>query len=124
MLLDVYNMSSKKKCFFWKYAETEWNSRFMNFIKSHKDKHWCWNLISMNPNITMEMINNNPDKPWDWICISMKDFSKDKADFLELKCREYMAIYKIKVEWKQCYYSPYTKIGKKRLERSYDKLFE
>ena len=79
--------------------------------------------ISSNPNITMEMIKENPDKPWNWYWISSNKFIKEKDDFIERKCREYMAVYKIKEYWKECYYSPYTRIGKRRLRRSYDMLF-
>ncbi len=39
-------------------------------IKANPDKPWCWDGISRNPNLTMEMINANPDKPWDWDEIS------------------------------------------------------
>ena len=46
----------------------------------------------------------------------------EKNDFIERKCREYMAVYKIKEAWKECYYSPYTEIGKRRCKRSYDML--
>ena len=41
----------------------------MEMINNNSDKQWNWYFISLNPNITMEIINN-PDKPWDWKCIS------------------------------------------------------
>ena len=40
------------------------------------------------------------------------------------EARKYMAIYKIKKWWKEIYYSPHTKVGKKRLIKSYDAMFE
>ena len=39
------------------------------------------------------------------------------------EARKYMAIYKIKMV-KQIYYSPNTEVGKRRLIKSYDALFE
>ena len=72
--------------------------------------------FSCNPNITMEMIKENPDKPWNWDWISSNKFAKVNNDFIERKCREYMAVYKIKETWKECYYSPYSEIGKGDLD--------
>jgi hypothetical protein len=46
------------------------NNQFIDLILSHPDKPWDWQIISSNPNITMQFIIDNPDKPWDWGTIS------------------------------------------------------
>ena len=32
-------------------------------------KYWNWEAISMNQNITIEIIENNFDKYWNWKCV-------------------------------------------------------
>ena len=53
----------------------------------------------------------------------MNEFTKNKELFIIEEAKKYMAIYKIKKWWKEIYYSPNTKIGKKRLQKSYQTLF-
>jgi len=36
------------------------------FIGKNQNKPWRWDWISMNRNITMEMIEKYTNKPWDW----------------------------------------------------------
>ena len=43
----------------------------MYLLEKYPDKHWNFNNISHNPNITMEIIEKYPEKPWDWDGISM-----------------------------------------------------
>jgi len=31
---------------------------------------WNWYYLSMNPNITWEIVQSNLDKDWDWWCLS------------------------------------------------------
>ena len=40
------------------------------------------------------------------------------------EAKKYIAIYKIQKLWKKIYYSPNTEVGKRRLKKSYDALFE
>ena len=37
-----------------------------------------WNLLSRNPNITMEIIEKYREKPWDWYHISNNKFTIEK----------------------------------------------
>jgi hypothetical protein len=30
------------------------------------DKPWDWGGLSLNPNITFDVVLKNPDKPWNW----------------------------------------------------------
>ena len=39
-------------------------------LEKYPEKHWYWDRISVNSNITMDFIEKHPDKPWDWISIS------------------------------------------------------
>lgn len=41
-------------------------------VKAHPEKRWNYEKMSRNPNITWEIIQSNPDKPW-----SIKEFSKN-----------------------------------------------
>ena len=83
-----------------------------------------YNFKPFNPNLTMEFIEAHPDYPWDWSNIVKNKFIKDKELLMIEEAKKYMAVYKIKKWWKEIYYSPNTKVGKRRLEKSYDALFE
>ena len=112
------------------YPDKPWNWHYISrnpsitieIIEAHPDKPWNWSVISGNPNLTMKIIEAHPDKPWEWILVSQISFQKDKEQFIERKAREYMAAYKIRRAWLECYLSPYTIIGKKRLEKEYNAM--
>ena len=38
--------------------------KFIKLTKKYPDKDWYWNKISLNPNLTIEVIEKYPDKPW------------------------------------------------------------
>ena len=40
------------------------------------DKSWNWYYISLNPNITWEIIRDNPEIPWNWATISYNKFKQ------------------------------------------------
>ena len=62
----------------------------MEFIEKYPT--WDWEIISENPNLTMEFIEKYPNKPWNWRFISrnpnitMKIIEKyiDKINFVSL----------------------------------------
>lgn len=35
-------------------------------VQSHPDIQWNWDMLSLNPNITWEIIQQNPNDPWNW----------------------------------------------------------
>jgi hypothetical protein len=37
-----------------------------DIVQSNTDKPWVWWALSRNPNITWDIVKANPDKPWDW----------------------------------------------------------
>ena len=52
------------------YLGNEYSNKWFLIILKNPDKKWDWDLISNNPNITMDIINKYPDKPWNWNRIS------------------------------------------------------
>jgi hypothetical protein len=42
----------------------------MEMVINNPDKQWAWDLISCNPNLTIDLILNNPNKNWNWYRIS------------------------------------------------------
>ena len=96
----------------------------MEFIESHPEFNWNWYEISRNSNITMEFIETHPEFNWDWYAISENEFTRSKELFMIEEARKYMAIYKIKKWWKKIYDSPYTEVGKRQINKSYDDLFK
>ena len=62
-------------------VEKEWTQTYWDFIQENPEKHWRWEGISKNPNITWDIIRENPDKPWNWEWISFNKFQKEK-DYL------------------------------------------
>ena len=95
----------------------------VEFIDNHPDYPWDWGLVSENPNLTMEFIESHPEYPWDWNRVQTNKFTKNKELFMVEEARKFMAIYKIKQWWKEICLSPYTKVGKKLFNKSYDALF-
>ena len=55
----------------------------MEIINKYQNKPWDWDIISGNPNITMEIIENNPDKPWNWGFYGISDNPNITMDFIE-----------------------------------------
>lgn len=35
-------------------------------VINNPDKHWDFNTMSSNPNISLEIIERHPEKPWNW----------------------------------------------------------
>ena len=73
------NSTKKQNIFekiFFKYPtrndEWNWSSLSVNpnitleIVQQNPDQPWEWTGLSMNPNITWEFIQQNLDKPWDW----------------------------------------------------------
>jgi hypothetical protein len=56
------------------HPEMDWNWRFISMnpnltweiVKNRPDLPWNWESLSGHPNITLDIINANPDKPWYW----------------------------------------------------------
>src|SRR5579872_753120 len=41
-----------------------------DLVLKHPDKPWDWSRLSSNPNITFDLVLKHPDKPWDWSGLS------------------------------------------------------
>jgi len=52
--------------------EREWSHYFWNeiILKNENKVNWYWDELSINPNITMEIVEAHPDKPWKWYGLS------------------------------------------------------
>ena len=75
--------------------------------------------------VNLDLFLSNPnDSKWNYRYICSHPLEYDREKLIEIRAREYMAAYKIKMFWKKIYYSPQTEIGKRRLERDYQKMFE
>ena len=96
----------------------------IEFVEAHPEYDWDWFMFQCNPHLTMEFIEAHPERDWEWDDLSENEFTKNKELFMIEEAKKYMAVYKIKKWWKEIYYSPYTKIGKKRLIKSYDDFFK
>jgi hypothetical protein len=56
---------------YWPYLSNNPNITLADVLaNSDKPWDWFWNVVSMNPGITMDDITSNPDLPWDWECVS------------------------------------------------------
>ncbi len=94
-----------------------------DIIQDNPDKPWDWLGISRNPNITWKIIQDNPDKNWSWYNISRNKFTKEKEQFINRKCREHMAAYKIQQWCLSIIISPHYKIGRTMIDKKYKELF-
>ena len=95
----------------------------MKDIKENPGLPWIWYAISCNPNITMKDILENPDKPWDWNRISWNLFTRDKQEFQLQQYRRHLASYRIQQHWHRIRSDPYHPVGRKKLEREYEREF-
>ena len=50
-----------------KAAKHEW---LLGNINDPSFREWHWWCLSINPNITWDIVQANPNKPWDWRCLS------------------------------------------------------
>ena len=53
----------------WSYISVNPNITW-EIIRDNPNKEWDWHSISYHPNITMDIIMDNRDKPWDWMAIT------------------------------------------------------
>ncbi len=52
------------------FINNEWYAYFWNFILNNLDKDLSWKGLSLNPNITMDIIDNYIYLPWNWENVS------------------------------------------------------
>ena len=79
------------KCVFCKRLWGSYNQLSINpnitweIVRDNPDKKWNFSVLSSNPNITWEIVRDNPDKPWSYYMLSMNpnitwDIIKDNPD--------------------------------------------
>ena len=54
----------------YQYLEDKWTNDYLNFIQNNLDKDVDWEWLSLNKNITWDIIDANPDKNWSWVSLS------------------------------------------------------
>ena len=121
--------------------QAKWEVHYWSFITKYVDKPWNWVTISLNPNITMEIIEKYPDKPWDWITmsgnigitmkfiekypdkpwnwhyISNNKFTKEKELFYQKYYRIYLATFKLQQYFNRMYDNPKYLFCRNRLNK-------
>ena len=55
----------------YKEFEKKWSIHWFKYILNNPDKPWDYGLLSMNQNITWEIVQANPDKPWNYCSLSI-----------------------------------------------------
>ena len=57
----------------WKcgYSSNSSSSKYMNIndILNHPELKWDWKYVSLNLNVTMDIVLSNIDKPWNWVVL-------------------------------------------------------
>ena len=96
----------------------------LEIIEKYPNKPWDWYGVSSNPSLSLEFIEKNPNKPWDWRNISYNEFSKTRNNFVKVKLEKYLAGVKINNFIFECYFSPHTRVGKKRFKKEYDAIMK
>ena len=94
----------------------------MNIIEKYPDKPWNWYYMSQNPNITMEIIQKYPDKPRDWLWISLNKFTKEKELFYQKYYRIYMATFILQQYFNRMYDNPKYLFCRNRLDRLFSEM--
>ena len=130
-----FNSISKHKDFKFewveKYPTKNWD---FEYLSKHKDfkikwvekfplKNWDFNSISKHKDFKIEWIEKFPYKDWNLEKINIYKHIDEYYDTIYENCvREYMAAYKIQQWWFKITMSPHYKIGRKFINRSYQKL--
>jgi hypothetical protein len=71
----------------------------------------------------MDIIEKYPEKPWAWECVSENPFSYEKELFIEKRMKEYLSAYRIQQYWDKAITNPSCTIGRNKINRGYDELF-
>ena len=133
-MIDVRQNPDFEWCNFYLTWNPNIDIQMIEYIIEKKGvDNMCFDEIFSCPNLSMDFVNKYYHKLTYYVglhriesginCVSICKFTVEREKYLIQKVREYIAVYKIKEFWKKCYYDPKTKIGKKRLEREYNKLF-
>jgi hypothetical protein len=110
---------------------TDWSMLSQNldlsfeFIKKNIDKFirsGNWFFLSINNNLTYELLNNNRNLPWNWGALSVNDNMLDIEVEYNKKTRLYLAAYKIQQYWLRAYYNPEYLICQRRLYNEFENL--
>ena len=76
----------------------EWSKKWFQFILDNSDKPWNYYWLSLNPNITWDIVKNNLDNPWNYNYLSCNKMDKVKECFIRKKHQEWFQKSKLKEE--------------------------
>ena len=60
------------------YRNWKGNS-LVKLLELYPNKPWNYDALSLNPNITYDIVLANPDKPWDYNALSQNKFLHNKT---------------------------------------------
>ena len=107
----------------WNWAMLSINKNITwEIVKENMDKPWNWYELSCNENITWEIVKENMDSPWDWRCLSTnKDMllSLDDKKNIVLEHHSASVIQRV---WRMVVSNPNYLVCKKRLMYEYRTL--
>jgi hypothetical protein len=104
----------------WDWLSLNPNITF-DMVQSYPDKSWDWDYLSLNPNITFDIVHAHPDKPWNWYYLSRNTFSHAKKNFVEKRYNEYLSAYRIQQHWNRVISVPTNPICQRKIKRDYQK---
>lgn len=94
----------------------------MDIIEENPKMPWDWRALSVNPNLTFDIIKKNDDKEFNYYLMSYNPFTGEKKLFQERKKMEYMAAYRIQQRWREITLSPRYALGRRFIEKKWLQL--
>ena len=86
--------------------EDQWKKEWFQFILDNPDKEWDYGRLSINPNITWDIVKSNPDKPWDYDILYQNAMSLSKENFIRKKLQEDFSKSELKRELMEVIFHP------------------
>ena len=84
-----------------------------NIVKANPEKNWNYFTLSQNPNITWKIVKANPNISWNYFRLSMNKFKKHKY---------YLYYYKNKPKFMSWLIKSQNKIINKQLKRKVESM--
>jgi hypothetical protein len=63
-----------------------------SIIKDNPELHWDYSYVSLNPNVTLEIVKANLDKPWNWFNKTIKYYACDLLQRIIVFDERYLCI--------------------------------
>ena len=83
----------------WNYNQLNSNPNITwEIVQDNPDKHWNYNWLSLNPNITWEIVQANPDKLWNYRNLSLNEMNKSREKYICFRFQEWFKRSELKAE--------------------------